>query len=460
VVPFPTLANYHHFRHILPMPPEIDIPAPQNSKKEGTAKASIGALALSVIVHGAALLLVGGYVIFEGVVPRTVFNQVDGIIDPSADDMAAPPLPEEIVEMPDTPQPTDDLTPTTTTTATTSDTLGSDIIISSAPSPNSFNLAPAANITSISNNAQSLGAKSGGSNVTNPTGKQSVVQFFGIKAEARRVAFLMDASGSMVTTARGGKDGYEKLKSELNSMVQNLDSTSEFNVFIFDSTVDAFKPRAVLASERYKTDFTKWISPYMSTKFGNLLNNFSSPRLRGYSGLTRMDQALTGAFESGSDTIFMLTDGTPAVRRPPTAKELADWEKLRKANEKEIAAYQLASKEYGEKHKVLLAEMRAEVARRNASLVGREKEWIYGIDNYKGLPDPPKAPPGMWRPNPSWTHEEILDYLGKLYDELYKARGQDRPTIHIVGYSVSAEDREFLKLLAKRFGGNYQDFKK
>ncbi|MDX6767567.1 MAG: hypothetical protein SFU85_12350 [Candidatus Methylacidiphilales bacterium] len=446
------------------MSEEIQTPARESSSNEGTAKASIGAFALSIILHSAALLLVGGYVIFEGVVPKTVFNSADGLVDPGADETVMMAPPEEITEMPDTPQPTNDLAPSSAETPTpTNDSLANDLIISSAPSPSAFNISPAASVTSINSLSQNIEMKPAAvSDVSNPAGKQSVVQFFGIKAEARRVAFLLDASGSMVLASRGGKAGYDKLKQELIRMIQGLDGSSEFNVFIFDSNVDAFKPRAVPGSDRYKAEFATWIAPYMTNKFGNILLNYRSQRMAGFSGQTRMDLALTGAFESGCDTIFILTDGTPNVQRPFTEKENAEWAKLREKNAKEIAAWEIMRRDYYEKNKAIIAEMRQEMARMNAAVEGREKEWVWWIEGYKGLPTRPEydnPPPGAYRGANTFTREELLDYLSNLYNELYKSRGQEKPTIHVVGYSVSDKDRDYLREITKRFGGNYRDFK-
>lgn len=417
----------------------------------------------SVFLHGGLLMLLGGAVLVPGIIPKAPF--VGEMVVPSAFDAPTDePIDDFLVESPvETEMPSLEV-PDLPMAGMASAEQTFDVIASTTPPPSStFSLPVGTGVMGLAAPSMDLGrgTSTASAAFSAPTGKRSSVQFFGIRAESQRVAFLLDASGSMITEQRGGREGYARLKDELVRMVNGLDATSEFNVFIFDQDVDAFRPRAVAATDRNKQEFAQWIAPYMTDQFGNRLRNFSSKRLEGFHGQTRMDLALTGAFESGSDTIFMLTDGTPDVRRPPTDREVADWERLRERNARALAEWEAKRKEYYEKYRETIAEMEAELKRRNAATTGRTQEWEWWIDGFKGLPPRPEnhAPPGAFRPTPQFTHDEIFAYLNSLYEELYRSQNMNRPTIHVVGYSVSNEDKSFLQQLARRFGGRYQDFR-
>ncbi|GAB4239150.1 MAG: hypothetical protein OHK005_00330 [Candidatus Methylacidiphilales bacterium] len=420
-------------------------------------------LLASIFIHATLLVLIGGAVLVPGVIPRSPF--VGEMVVPSNLDVPEEaPVDEFLFEDPVAVE-----TPTLEVPEMSSPSSGPveqtyDVIASSvATSGSTFNLPVGFGLQGIDGPAMGTAWNSATAPQTfaSPTGKRSTVQFFGIRDETQRVAFLLDVSGSMVTEQRGGEAGYDRLKQELIRMVWGLDPTSEFNVYLFGTDVDAFKPKAVPATDANKDEFAKWITPYMKDRFGNIRSNSYSKRLMGFTGLTRLDVALTGAMETGSDTIFVLTDGTPMVKRPPTDKELADWQELRKRNAKAFVEWEAQRDEYYKKYANIIAEMRVEIDRQNKALSGRTQEWIYWIDGFKGLPPRPEhnAPPGYFKPDPEFTRNEILEYLDSLYEELYRPKEMKKPTIHIVGYSVAREDKDFLQQVSRRFGGRYQDFR-
>jgi hypothetical protein len=113
----------------------------KNSPTKDSAKSAIGSFALSVIIHGSVLFLVGGYVIFEGVLPKTPFSPVDGVSSSDFDESVLP-EPSEIPDTMESPVSTDELS-TETTSQSQGEATSSDILVSTSPNNPSFTLSPA-----------------------------------------------------------------------------------------------------------------------------------------------------------------------------------------------------------------------------------------------------------------------------------------------------------------------------
>jgi len=116
-----------------PSPPKSGITA------EKINKASLGAFALSLIVHGAVILLVGSYVVFEGVIPKSPFIAVEGAVNAPGDEIPEPEQPQELMDTPAAP--TSELN-LPREAATSGEATSADIIVSSGANP-SFSLPPA-----------------------------------------------------------------------------------------------------------------------------------------------------------------------------------------------------------------------------------------------------------------------------------------------------------------------------
>lgn len=114
-------------------------PSKSGSTSDKVNKASLGAFALSLLVHGAVILLVGGYVVFEGVIPKSPFIAVEGAVNAPVDEIPEPEQPQEMMDTPVAPTselnlPRENAAPGEATSA--------DIIVSSGANP-SFSLPPA-----------------------------------------------------------------------------------------------------------------------------------------------------------------------------------------------------------------------------------------------------------------------------------------------------------------------------
>jgi hypothetical protein len=435
---------------------KVDSSSQDSSGKN--SKAIFGIFSLSLIIHICFLTLIGGAVIIQAVVPKATFT-VQGEQTESYPDEQLNAEPEEDMIQPALAE--ENLVPMDAVQAPTESASLDTLVALETTTSFSAPLALGAPSLKIQMGAQPAGGGPSGLAEKSAKVGRSSIKFFGVQSAADRVAFLLDASGSMVLEQRGGKAGYDRLKAELVKMVENLQDGTEFNVYIFDSTVDVFKNKPVDATASNKSSFSKWIEPYMKEKYGNILSNYNSNRLKDYKGLTRLDLAITGAFEHGADTVFILTDGTPSVRRPPSDADIKAHEQKRKENATAIAELKKRSDEYYTKYKSLIAEMQQEVKKRNSAVEGRQAEMTFWIDGYKGLPPRPDGgvvPEGYWNaPSPVVTNEEILSYLEELYGDLYKGKGMPRPQINVVGHSVTNADRLFLQTLAKKFDGSYSD---
>lgn len=143
---------------------------------------SISAFGLSIILHGAAFIFVGSYVIYEGVLQKEAFLEVSGANN--LEDIEVMPAPPEkpVETLPDMPV-TEDLT-VSKDAPQYSDQGSPDIIISSAVS-SSFNLPSVGGLspqTSLSKANLGGGTGARGASGTN-TGIRSLATLFGNKGE-------------------------------------------------------------------------------------------------------------------------------------------------------------------------------------------------------------------------------------------------------------------------------------
>lgn len=192
--------------------PKHQGPQTQAAEKKNTT--SLGAFALSVLAHGAVLLIVGGYVVFEGVIPKSPFIAAEGNVD-AMDTEVLPPMEE--------PQDTLTLPPVTSEMATTNENpaigeaTSSDLIVSTGSNP-TFTLPPAVGVPTTT---PKLGFGSGTSGNSDGKGgggpKGTIVRnLFGSSPTAKRIAFLVDYSGSMEGVFRSAME--KRLEESLKAL--------------------------------------------------------------------------------------------------------------------------------------------------------------------------------------------------------------------------------------------------
>jgi hypothetical protein len=270
----------------------------------------------------------------------------------------------------------------------------------------------------------------------------STVKFFGITDRGERIAFLIDISLSMVEDDKGGEAGFEKLKLEIGDMIEGLNPGTFFNLILFGDKVDLFEQQMVLASDGNKKKTREFLDPYLKgiaesqERSGNILKNYE-PGIEGiksseeHPGRTRMDLAVTAAFEQTADVIFLISDGRPDIVKQLEGKELEQFQDRR---EKWIEKNPNYREEYQ--------------AQRDKDNADRAR---------KGLP--PKVvelPPGAPRP-PIWTDKEILEHIETVGKVTYKEKGRPLPRVNCVAYDCTTpEEENFMKMMSREFRGKFK----
>jgi len=178
----------------------------------------------------------------------------------------------------------------------------------------------------------------------------SSVNFFGIRARGDKIAVLVDASVSMVEQQRGGVQGYMRVKQRVGDVIEALSEMGMFNVIVFANAARTFEPQMVLADDDNKKKAKLFMAPYNTegnwgVGSGNV--SASAKGLRSSGGTTRLDLALTAAFLQGADTILVISDGIPRVKKVWSAEQrqahsdrVRQWQE---ANADRVAAWDRAT---------------------------------------------------------------------------------------------------------------------
>ncbi len=173
----------------------------------------------------------------------------------------------------------------------------------------------------------------------------STVNLFGLSAKAEKVLICLDASPYLMTDERGGLDTYKVIREDIKKLVNQLPSTSLFNLLAFDVTsgtrMSFFQPNLVAATPFNKKLAGRWIDPINSSlkligvrgRQYSLKYEFlrQPPGRENHNNIYRVYQA---ALEQGADAIWFLTTSWGSPER--VLQPLSDAETLRfqKQNEK------------------------------------------------------------------------------------------------------------------------------
>ena len=147
-----------------------------------------------------------------------------------------------------------------------------------------------------------LGGEGGGAGrgLTGGTG-YSDAQFFGENVRTRAICILMDISASILA-----KGIMEDVRAEALKMLEALNPNTKFNLIVFVDGAQPFSPQMVYGTKANREAGIKWLNQeFDGRKMGNK---------RGYSGSTPED-AIKLAVEMGCDTMFVLTDDPPYIKR-------------------------------------------------------------------------------------------------------------------------------------------------
>ena len=443
-------------------------------------------LILAASIHVLGLLGFGTYTLFKGSVPRMPFTSEGGV---PAEDVGLEAPPQE-----DVPEPMDEPTMDSEVAPMPTETSSDDEVLATAGLTSALPIASAPPVIAPpSSAAASTGTEKMMSRpMARPGAKASAVNFFGVKGEGTNVYFVVDVSDSMVEQDKGGIDGYKNLKDKLGQMIQSLAPETNFNIAFYGDAVDLFMPTSVAATPENKQAAMRFLPRYMAstTQRGNIARNYQ-PKIKtlaSMGGTSRMDLGLAAAFEGRADTIFVLTDGKPVIRRAMNEQEREEYRKKmadaeisaadRQKYEKEVAEYRKEfekyndeMKKYREKYADKLQEKARKEAENRAKGKGRVVEgqgFVVDPVRIPGLPEPAKAPavpPPPTRKNQgqavatpdlgNWTDDQILEYLKETIAGTYKKDGYDLPSIHGVAFMSKSSEEKFLRSLASRNNGNF-----
>ena len=303
----------------------------------------------------------------------------------------------------------------------------------------------------------------------------SQFDFFGIKGRGDRIAILVDVSESMAEDEKGGEKGFDRVKRKLGEVVDALSEQALFNIIVFADAANVLKPEMMIASKENKAAAKSYIQPFnrggsWGLTSGNVQS--SSLGLTAEGGTTRLDLALTAAFEQNADTILIISDGLPRVRKSmsvsPEAQrayeaQLAQWNK---DNAGAMAEYSKAMDAYREKmakvnfheEKVWVPGTAARKRREgDAGAAATEGHW-----EMRRVPDKQVAAPAAPRPPAPpatetwWTLDDFLKHFSILHEALYVKKGKKLPVVHTIGYEIDKDGGDFLRAFTKAYKGQYR----
>ncbi|MCK5528938.1 MAG: VWA domain-containing protein [Kiritimatiellae bacterium] len=312
----------------------------------------------------------------------------------------------------------------------------------------------------------------------------STVNFFGIRARGERIAILVDVSVSMVEDEMGGVAGYMRVKQRVEKVIDALSEMSMFSLIVFADAASSWESKMMVANADNKKKAKLYLRPFNTEgnwglSSGNIRS--SSVGVSAAGGTTRLDLALTGAVQQYADTILVISDGLPMVKKRMSADaQTAHAERMRQWNTENAGA--------------MTAWNKANAAYQASGEVTQEKVWVPGRPARAAIPAqtgrmkegqrPRAAQParaavaGHWgtvsrhtgrghrpgnRPQAptmpklgNWTLADFVEHLTLLQDHLYKKKGKKAPAIHCIGYQIDKEGSAFLRKLSKQYHGQYR----
>lgn len=294
----------------------------------------------------------------------------------------------------------------------------------------------------------------------------SQVNFFGIKAGGERIAICVDVSVSMVEDERGGPAAFQQVKLRVNEVIDALKDGTLFNLIVFADGCSLMDTQQMLyANVETRTQAKRFLAPFnVDGQWGHDYGNFEGTQkgLSAAGGTTRLDLAITAAMLQGADTILVISDGLPEVRKALTDSQIEIHRKTveawRNSNAAAIAAYAQA-RESAPTRRVWVPPQPARPPAKGGLREGRSPDiGSPAIDGYwKEVTDigpEPKPPP---LPDPGiWTLADFVQHISMLYKDVYVEKGLKEPRIHCIGYQIDKDGQEFLKKLTAQYKGQFR----
>lgn len=271
----------------------------------------------------------------------------------------------------------------------------------------------------------------------------SQVNFFGIKSQGKRVAFLIDAERYMLTDPRGGYPAYEIVKNEIAGMIGKLGLDTYFNVILYEgSAVSSYSDKLLPATTANKEKIRDWLYP-VNRDFEKLgLRSIGYPiqtvssevkpvEARYLSGYLR---AIQYALETDVDAVFIICSGYRSMTVPLnlTAEEKAKEIKRLKWTDKDQQAWNAAVKKGQDWLK------KENAARKGKGVPERVIINISEVWRDMGL-RPPRSPPNF---NQQVTAEQREDQVQNAVRLHYQAKGKTKPQINFVIFIGKDQDKD------------------
>lgn len=268
----------------------------------------------------------------------------------------------------------------------------------------------------------------------------SQVNFFGIKSQGRRVAFLIDAERYMLTDPRGGYPAYEIVKNEIAGMIGKLGLETKFNVILYEgNAVSAYSDKLIPATTANKDKIRDWLYP-VNREFEKLgirpigypvqtVQSEVEPVQTQYlSGYLR---AIQFALETDVDAVFIITSGYRSMTTPRDPDEMAKLLKQMKWTDKDDKAWAEAVKKGQEWLK------RENAARKAKGIPERVIINIGEVWRDMGL-RPPRSRPGGIQITADQREEQVKNAI-RLY---YQQKNKPKPQINFVIFIGKDQDKD------------------
>ncbi len=372
----------------------------------------IEVIIISVVLHGVALLVLGGITIYQ-------------YIQPPEPELEAPPVaerqePERLQQQVRMQQQQRQSTrPTQRITVTNISDLNMPTLDIDLPQ-----VGTRVGVGAAGRGGQAGGALRGTLGSGGIDFNRSAVNFFGIRSQGERIMFIIDASRLMMLDVRGGMPAYNLIKQEIVRQVEGLSPGTLFNVMFYSSSsIQAFSTNMMPATTANKEALAKWIDPINKefARVGRLSGNVNIQNTEidpMKNEISHWPRAVQVAMEQGCDAIFLMTSWWGWYRRGMDEAELARWYRSRGWGDKEEAAWVDA-----------VAKAREWLNKENEARRKRgQPERVIGSI---GEITRERFPDVRTKPAPSWSRDEVLSHLQNASSTIFPTP-RDRPPFNVV----------------------------
>ncbi|MFP4166124.1 MAG: hypothetical protein ACLFUF_03035, partial [Opitutales bacterium] len=330
----------------------------------------------------------------------------------------------------------------------------------------------------------------GGSDARGVDLGMSDVNVFGLKTQAERILFLINAGPEMVVDEKGGLFSYDAIKKEITDMVGKLSTGTLFNVILFnDKNVKMFKPKLVSAGQKVTGELENWIQPINSDadEIGlqgdaskaelNILEdeNITETIRDVGKGIQHenwnQDRHIAHyALQQNADAIFMLThdfNSFERVRAPLSEQQRKAWEREKNSSgyQKQLEAYKKEREEKGQKYRKRVEKELEKLNKKRKAQGLPPKVFRHGGLEHKARElgidlEWEEKHPGH-EPLRRIESRYVRSYFRRLTDKLYRDKGDDKPSFNIIflmaeDHEVSSDKKEQLDRFTRFFDGDFR----